>query len=167
MDLDTSLNFEVDPQIQFFTEELEDEEPEQRQYFCSICKSILDLLEGTKTIWICSNCTQTYDTSIQESPLKNISGQRIKTYPEFEYYQVYDETDPNLIFVEGIDLSEQGNTPKNVDILRDDGFRIRHIRVRGSPVKSSIFALSFIAKNFSLSSLNVSLDQRKCCLLNC
>jgi hypothetical protein len=115
-----------------FTEELGDE----IAYFCSICKSRLDYLEGTKTIWICSNCSQTYDTSIQDAPLRDISNTGVKTYPEFEYYQKYDENDSNMIFAEGIDLSEQGNTPKNVGILRDDGFRIRHIRVRGSPVEA-------------------------------
>ena len=46
--------------------------------------------------------------AIQDLPLKNISGQRIRAYPEFEYYQVYDENDINTIFIYGIDADKLG-----------------------------------------------------------
>ncbi|MGA7370209.1 MAG: hypothetical protein WBX01_13865 [Nitrososphaeraceae archaeon] len=67
--------------------------------------------------------------------MKNISSSGVKTFPEFEYYPTYDDADPNLMFAEGIDLSEQDNIP-GIEIIRDDGFRIRHIRVRGSLVEA-------------------------------
>jgi DNA-directed RNA polymerase subunit RPC12/RpoP len=52
---------EAGPELQILTEEdWEDDDKEQREYFCAICKSKLDYLEGTETIWICSNCSQTY-----------------------------------------------------------------------------------------------------------
>ena len=77
-----------------------------------------------------------YDTSIQDMPLKNIRGQRIRTYPEFEY-QVNDENDINTIFMQGIDADELGyqSVPKNAEILRDDD-RVKHIKVRGSLVEA-------------------------------
>jgi len=104
-------NAEADPEIQMFTEELGDE----IAYFCSICKSRLDYLEETKTIWICSNCSQTYDTCIQDAPLRDISSTRVKAYSEFQYYPKYDESDPDMIFADGIDLSGvQDSTPGNV-----------------------------------------------------
>jgi hypothetical protein len=76
-----------------------------------------------------------YDTSIPDLPLKNINGQRIKAYPEFEYYQVYDENDIYTIFMQGIDADRlrYQSVPKNVEILRDDD-RVKHIRVRGTLV---------------------------------
>ena len=80
--LRTHDNAQADPDIQMFKEvELEDEEPEQ--YYCALCKSKLDHLQQgiDDTIWRCNECMTYYDTSIQDMPLKDISGQRIKTYP--------------------------------------------------------------------------------------
>lgn len=121
-----------------FTEEELDEEPELRTYFCAFCKSKLDHLQQgiDNTIWRCNECMVYYDTNIQDLPLKNISGHRIRTSPEFEYYQVYDENDINTIFMQGIDADEQGSIPRNVEMLRDDGFRIKHIRVKGLPTEA-------------------------------
>jgi hypothetical protein len=128
-------NAQADPELQILTEEdFEEEEPEQRQYFCAICKSRLDYLEGSKTIWRCNECTEYYDTNNQDVPLKDISELRVKTYPELSYYQTWDEEDPNMVFMEQIDLGEQ-NIPRNVEILRDD-HRVKHIRIRGSPVEA-------------------------------
>ena len=75
-----------------------------------------------------------YDTSAQDMPLRDISNNKVKTYPEFSYYKVYDEADPNMLFAEGIDLSsEVDNVPRNVEIIRDD-HRVKHIQVKGSLV---------------------------------
>ena len=131
-------NAAADPEIQLFTEEeLEDEN--EIEYYCALCKSKLDhLREGIDdTIWRCNNCMAYYDTNIQDLPLKNISSQRIRAYPEFEYYQEYDENDINTIFMQGIDADELGyqSSPKTVEILRDDN-RVKHIKVRGSLVEA-------------------------------
>ncbi|HZD33582.1 MAG TPA: hypothetical protein VE130_00115, partial [Nitrososphaeraceae archaeon] len=63
-------NAGADPDIQLFTEEgLEDGEPEHRSYFCALCKSKLDHLQGIDdTIWRCNDCVVYYDTSIQDIP---------------------------------------------------------------------------------------------------
>jgi ribosomal protein L37AE/L43A len=119
----------------FTEEELEDEEPEQRTYFCAFCKSKLDhLREGIdNTIWRCNECMTYYDTNIQDFPLKNISNSGVKTYSEFQYYPVFDEDAPDMIFMQGINPDEQSSIPKNVEILRDDN-RVKHIQVKGSLV---------------------------------
>ncbi|MGA7369411.1 MAG: hypothetical protein WBX01_09790 [Nitrososphaeraceae archaeon] len=71
-----------------------------------------------------------YDTNTQDTPLRDISG--VKAYSEFQYYKVLDENDPDMIFIQGINPDEQG-LPKNIEILKDDGIREKH--VRGSPVE--------------------------------
>ena len=60
----------------FTEEELEEEEDEVATYYCAFCKSKLDHLQGRidNTIWRCNGCMTYYDTSIQDMPLKNISG---------------------------------------------------------------------------------------------
>jgi hypothetical protein len=100
-----------------------------------LCKSKLDYLEGTNTIWMCSNCSQTYDTSIQDVPIKDMSESKDKVYPELDRYPTYDTEDPNMVFVEGIDIGEQDSIP-GVEVLRDDGFRHNHIRVKGLPIEA-------------------------------
>jgi hypothetical protein len=44
-----------------------------------------------------------------------------------------DDNDPDMIFIQQINPDDR-NTPGNVEILRDDT-RVKHIRVRGSPVE--------------------------------
>ena len=82
----------------------------------------------TSTIWRCN------DTSIQDMPLRDISGTKVKAYSEFQYYSAYDDNDSYMISLQGIKTDEQ-NTPGNVEIRRDNSFRIKHIRVRGSLVE--------------------------------
>lgn len=60
--------------IQTFTFD-DEEEPEQRQYFCASCKSRLDYHKYLD-IWICSECYQQYDSKIQD--------RHIKVKPEFK-----------------------------------------------------------------------------------
>jgi hypothetical protein len=128
-------NAKADPEVQLFiAEDLEGEEPELRKYYCASCKSRLDYHNYLK-VWICSECFEQYDTNIQDVPLKDTKELRVKTYPELSYYQTWDEEDPNTVFIESIDLGEQHNIPGNVAILRDD-HRVKHIRVKGSPVEA-------------------------------
>ena len=54
-----------DPTLQLFTQEdFEDRNKVEREYHCVMFKSSLDILEGTETIWICSNCSQMYYTIV-------------------------------------------------------------------------------------------------------
>ena|SRR5918996_1726622 len=50
---------EAGPDIQILTDEdWEDKNKERREYFCAICKSRLDFLKESKTIWRCNECMQ-------------------------------------------------------------------------------------------------------------
>lgn len=44
------------------TEELEPAAPEDRRYYCAMCKCP-EYLNGSNTIWECSSCLQFYDTT--------------------------------------------------------------------------------------------------------
>ena len=102
-------NASSDPEIQMLTEEDLEEEPEQRTYFCAFCKSKLDhlQLDVDDTIWRCNNCMAYYDTNTQDMPLKDISSTGVKTYPEFQYYPVFEEDGPGMIFMQGINPDEE------------------------------------------------------------
>jgi ribosomal protein L37AE/L43A len=118
----------------FIQEDFEEQNKERREYFCAICKTRLDFLKETGTIWRCNACMQYYDTSIQDIPLKNIKESRVKTFPELSKYPTYDESDVYLPFVQGIDPDAETSIP-DVEVLRDDG-RIKHIRVKGLPTEA-------------------------------
>lgn len=126
------------PEWQLLTEDdWENDEPKQRRYHCSICFARLDYLQDTKTIWICSNCSQTYDTSIQDAPIKDMSESKVRTYTELSHYPTYEENDIYMPFMEGIDVGEQDNNiPGNIEVVYDDG-RHKHIRVKGLPIEAS------------------------------
>jgi ribosomal protein L37AE/L43A len=80
-------NAQADPKLQILTEEdLEEEEPEQRQYWCAICKSRLDFLKETGTMWRCNECMEYYDTSIQDVPVKDLRESKVRTYTELQHY---------------------------------------------------------------------------------
>jgi len=124
-------NAEAGPEWQLLTEEdLEEEDPEQRHYFCAICKSTLDFLKDTETIWRCNECMQYYDTSIQDAPIKDMSESRVRVYQELDHYPEYDENDPRMIFVEGIEQDADEYTPSNIEVISDDGHH-KHIRCKG------------------------------------
>jgi|ERR687898_2044041 NAD-dependent DNA ligase len=59
------------PRLQTFTLEDLEEDPEERTYWCAICKSKLVYLTNPETIWRCDNCLSYYDTKIQDRPIKN------------------------------------------------------------------------------------------------
>lgn len=92
------------PKTQIFrAEELEDE-PEDRDYFCVICKSKLDYIKNLE-MWTCSECSSYYDTKIQDVPVKNISQFRVTPWFELQHYPTTDVDDIEAPYVEGIDHS--------------------------------------------------------------
>jgi hypothetical protein len=124
-----------DPDIQIFDEgNFEDEDKEEREYFCTICKSKLDYLKNMD-MWYCEACVQYYDTKIQDIPIKNIKDSRVKTYAELEHYHQLDDDDIFLPFVQGINPDTEENIPSNVEVVSDDGYR-KHMRVKGLPVEA-------------------------------
>lgn len=71
----------------------------------------------------------------QDVPIKDLNESKVKTYPELDKYPTAEENDPYTIFIQGVDPDADEYVPRNVEVLRDDG-RIKHIRVRGSPVQA-------------------------------
>src|SRR5918996_4040142 len=59
------------PRLQTFTLEDIEEDPEERNYWCAVCKGQLTYLDKTDTIWRCDNCLTYHDTKIQDRPIKN------------------------------------------------------------------------------------------------
>src|SRR5918996_3889960 len=76
----------------FILEDLE-EDPEERTYWCAICKSKLIYLTNTETIWKCDNCLQYYDIKIQDRPIKDKSEFKLRSF--HDPYRQFDEDDPN------------------------------------------------------------------------
>ena len=76
------------------------------------------------------------DTSIQDVPLKNINDSRVKAYPELDHYPTAEENDIWLPFVQGIDPDADEDIPNNIEVISDDGFRHKHIRVKGMPTEA-------------------------------
>ena len=131
-------NAQADPELQILTEDTwEDENLEQRYYFCAICKSRLDFLKGTESIWQCSNCSQIYDTSIQDVPVKNIGESKVRVSAELQHYPTYEENDIWSPFIEAInaDTDSDEDIPSNVVVVSDDRHR-KHIRVKGDITKA-------------------------------
>jgi ribosomal protein L37AE/L43A len=125
--------------IQILTEEdYEEEDKEVRRYWCAICKSRLDYLEGTETIWMCSNCSQMYDTSIQDVPVKDISESKVRTYTELDHYPTYEEDDMFTPFIEGINPDrEEDYDQEGVELVSPSyDNRMQHIRVKGDITKA-------------------------------
>ncbi|HZD35627.1 MAG TPA: hypothetical protein VE130_10515 [Nitrososphaeraceae archaeon] len=130
-------NASAGPEIQIFTaEEGLEEEPEARKYFCAICRSKLDYLKGTKTIWRCNECMEYYDTKIQDKPISNNKGFKVRPHHEINRYPKFAEDDTNIPFLKGISLDEKQGS-NNIEILRQstDG-RIKKIHVKGSLVEA-------------------------------
>lgn len=114
------------PEIQVFSSEGLDEEPEQEKYFCAVCKSWLEYHKYLD-ISICLECYQQYDTKIQDTPISN-KGFRIGPHHDISRYPKIDDEGVNIPFVKGINLDDQQGS--NIQILRQsaDG-RIQHIRI--------------------------------------
>ncbi|HZA68327.1 MAG TPA: hypothetical protein VE548_01405 [Nitrososphaeraceae archaeon] len=123
------------PRLQTFTLEDLEEDPEERTYWCAICKSELVYLNHTNTIWRCDNCLSYYDTKIQDTPIIDKPGIKLKSYHDL--YRQSDEDDLNILFVEGIDIESRDSEENGVQTIRASADkRVQHIRVKGSPTKA-------------------------------
>lgn len=99
--------------------------PEQRRHHCALCKGPLDYLTGSNTIFRCDSCNEYYDTSIQDTPIKNITKFRATPHSELMRYPTDDAEDAP--FVGAIDLDTDVEYIEN----RDYSNRIQRIRVKG------------------------------------
>jgi len=126
-------------EIQLFTAEEDDEEPETKRYWCAICKSKLTYMQHTDTIWRCDNCQEYYDTKIQDTPIANNKGFKIRPHHEINRYPKFDEDDSNVPFVKSINLDEPENS--NIEILRQSADRrIQHIRIIDNCTKKESYS---------------------------
>jgi len=126
-----SLRTDHTPKIQIFaySEDDEEEEPEERTYWCAMCKSRLEYLKGSDTIWRCDNCMEFYDTKIQDSVVKDKEDFKLAPYSGLQHYPVFDADDPNIPFVEGINLDDKEDNPETRTY---ENQRIQRIHVKGS-----------------------------------
>jgi hypothetical protein len=75
---------------------------------------------------------QWYDTKIQDSPIKDNSGFKVKPYHDLQHYPTID--DENSPFFEGINVDTIDEEDSDIGILRTSSDkRVQHIKVRGSP----------------------------------
>jgi ribosomal protein L37AE/L43A len=133
------LSKEADPELQVFSEEdWEDVEPEQQHYFCALCKSRLDFLKETGTMWRCNECMEYYNTSIQDVPVKDLRESKVKTYTELSHYPTYEEDDMFTPFIEGINPDrEEDYDQEGVELVSPSyDNRMQHIRVKGDITKA-------------------------------
>ena len=82
------------PKTQIFSAEELEPEPEERIYFYAMCKSKLDYLTGTETVWKCNECMEYYDLCIQDSSIKDTTDFKLVPYADLQYYPTFDENDP-------------------------------------------------------------------------
>jgi hypothetical protein len=127
-----------DPEVQLFTaEDFDDEEePRVRKYWCAICKSRLDYLQGADE-WFCNQCGQQYDPKIQDVPIKDLSTSKVRVWAELAHYPTYEENDPYLPFAEGIDMDDIVEEEKDIQLISSSpDNRIQKLHVRGLPEKA-------------------------------
>lgn len=129
-------NASADPDIQLLTEDnLEEENKEERQYWCAICQSKLDYIKNMD-MWYCSACVQYYDTKIQDVPIKDLSDSKVRVSAELQHYPTYDEGDIYSPFIEAINPdADSEDIPSGIEIVSDDGHN-KHIRVKGLPTEA-------------------------------
>jgi hypothetical protein len=124
----TYLNRQTNtPKTQIINSEELEGEPEDRKYWCAICKSPLEHLRGSQTIWQCSECLSHYDLNIQDSPIKDQRDFKLTPYSSLMHYPQYDENDSNVLFVEGIDLNKI--VEKDLETREHEDRRVQHINL--------------------------------------
>lgn len=125
-------NAKADPQLQVFTDEDIDESPEDKKYFCAMCKTRLDYYDDLEE-WFCSGCYQHYDTRIQDKPLTDIRDFKLTPYTAQLHYPQFDENDPNMPFVDNIDVDKIAGEEDYIELVKSSpDQRVKHIRVKGN-----------------------------------
>lgn len=122
-------------QILAYSEDDDDVEPEDRTYWCAICKSRLEYLKDSDTIWRCDNCMQWYDTKIQDSPIKDKSGFKIRPYHDLQHYPTEDDDSPFFEAI-NVDTMDEEDSPDIEIVSSSADQRKQHIHVKGSPERA-------------------------------
>jgi hypothetical protein len=119
------------PKTQIWSaEELESEEPEDRTYYCALCKGILDYDKRLEA-YTCKACVQWYDMRIQDLPLKDIKDFQLVPYGEQRHYRTFDENDSMTPFVESVPLDQMAEE-ESVETRSYDNGRVQKIKIKGS-----------------------------------
>jgi hypothetical protein len=118
------------PRTQIFSyEELESAEPEDRHYFCAMCKSKLDYSKYLEA-YECKECVQYYDVqNLQDKPLTDIEDFKLVPYGAQRHYPEFDAEDPHTPFVETVDLNDTNEEIEGVEVRSYDNGRIKHINI--------------------------------------
>ena len=112
-----------------------EEEPEERTYGCAVCKSRLAYLTNTDTIWRCDNCLSYYDTKIQDRPIKNNSEFKLRSH--HNPYPTFDDGDPNIVFVEGVNPDQRDQQEEGIEVIRSsEDKRVQRLHVKGNLAKA-------------------------------
>lgn len=112
------------PKTQIFSVDELEGEPEDRDYFCAVCKRKLDYIKNLE-MWNCSECSSYHDTKIQDVPLKNTNEFKVTPWSELMHYPTYDEEDPNIPFIEGIDHNTM--IEESLETRTQEDKRIQHL----------------------------------------
>lgn len=100
-----------------------------------MCKSQLEYYYDLEE-WFCEGCGQHYDTRLQDRPLTDITDFKLVPHTDLRHYAQFDENDPNLPFVHSIDVDRLAGEAEVVEIVKTSpDQRVKHIRVKGSPVE--------------------------------
>jgi hypothetical protein len=84
-------------------------------------------LTGSNTVFRCDGCNEWYDTSIQDTPIKNITKYRATPHFELQRYPVISDEE-DAPFVKAVDLDTVVEDIEN----RYGDSRIKRIHVKGS-----------------------------------
>ena len=110
-------------------------EPEERIYWCAVCKGQLTYQDKTDTIWRCDNCLSYYDTKIQDSPIKNNSEFKLRSH--HNPYATFGDSDPNIVFVEGINPDQRDQQQEGIEVIRSsEDKRVQRLHVKGNLAKA-------------------------------
>lgn len=114
-----------------------------------MCKTRLDYYNDLEE-WFCPGCCQHYDTKIQDRPLTDTTDFKLVPHTDLRHYPTFDENDPMLPFVKNIPIDELAGEEDYIELVKTTpDQRVKHIRVKGSPVEA-IYAMKEADKNNNL-----------------
>ena len=123
------LNKRTDlPKIQIFSSEEIIEDPTKEEFFCAMCKGILDYDKRLEA-YECKSCVQWYDLRLQDTPLKDVKDFQLVPYGDQRHYPEFDANDPMTPFVESIpvDKTDDEGEMEGVEVRSYDNGRVQKI----------------------------------------
>lgn len=131
------------PKTQIFSMEEIEGEPEDRDYFCAMCKGKLDFVKNLE-MWNCSMCSEFYDTKIQDVPVKNTNQFKATPWFELQHYPTTDEDDIEAPFVESID--HDAMLEESLETRVQENKRVQHINLHNVTFADAILKAALTAR---------------------